>query len=207
LTGPLRILLCGAALLCVSACATTNTTFVSTWKAPGVHGINPLGKRIAAMVISPDPNRRRSAEVYLANDLTIRGARGVASYTILGLEPGTADSARMRLKEAGIEAVIVMRMVGKDQVTYGDPGGLSGSAYGSFGSYYSSYGVQMTYRTSTVQTDTTISIETLIYSLKDDKLIWAGTSRTINPENLSTLVTEVADGVAQAVAKQGLIAR
>ena len=200
----LRTLICSMALW-VSACETP-TTFTSTWKAPDAHRINGAGKKIAAVVLSSDVDRRRSAEVYLANDLTIRGARGVASYTLLGFDNRDANYARARLKEAGVEGVIVMRMVGKDQRTWGDPGGLSGSAYGSFGSYYS-YGMELTYSTSSIQTETVVSIETLIYSLKDDKLLWASTSRTTNPDNLSQLVDQVADAVAREAAKQGLIAR
>jgi hypothetical protein len=52
-----------------------------------------------------------------------------------------------------------------------------------------------------------VSIETLIYSLNNDKLLWAGTSRTSNPAGLSSLVDEVADAVAREVVKEGLIAR
>jgi hypothetical protein len=200
----LRPLICAVGLW-VSACASP-TTFTSTWKAPDAHRINGAGKKIAAVVISADKDRRRSAEVYLAGDLTIRGARGVASYTLLGFDNRDADYARARLKENGVEGVVVMRMVGKDQQVTGEPGGFSGSAYGSFGSYYS-YGMQLTYSTGSIRTDTVISIETLIYSLTDDKLLWASTSRTSNPDNLSDLVDEVADAVAREAAKQGLIAR
>jgi hypothetical protein len=200
----LRGLICGAAL-CLCACG--STTFISTWKAPDAHGINPIGKKIAALVISSDEGRRRSAEVYLSNDLTIRGARGVPAYTLIGLDHPNVDYARARFKEAGVEGVVVMRLVGHDQQVVVDPGGFSGAAYGSFGSYYSSYGMAMTYSTASVHTDTVVSIETLIYSLEKDELIWAGTSRTSNPEGLSSLVDEVADAVAREVAKQGLVAR
>jgi hypothetical protein len=65
----------------------------------------------------------------------------------------------------------------------------------------------MTYSPPSVRTDTEVSIETLIYSLNSDKLLWAATSRTTNPENLASLVDEVADAVANEVVKQGLIAR
>jgi hypothetical protein len=199
--------LCGTALFLLCACSTT--TFTSTWKAPGAQGIEPAGKTIAALVISSDAATRKSAEVYLANDLTIRGARGIAAYTLLGTDHGNGDYARSRLKEAGVDGVVVMRPVSKDQrVTY-TPGGTSstfGSYYGGFGSYYG-YGWQTTYSTGSVRTDTVVAVETLIYSLKDDKLLWAGTSHTTNPENLSHLVTEVADAVAKQAARQGLIAR
>jgi hypothetical protein len=204
LSQTLRGLICGAAL-CLSACG--STTFISTWKAADAHGIDPIGKRIAVLVISSDAARRRSAEVYLSNDLTIRGARGIPSYTLIGLDHPNVDYARAQFKEAGVEGVVVMRMVGHDQRVIVDPGGFAGSAYSSFGSYYSSYGMQVTYSTGSVQTDTVVSIETLIYSLSKDELIWAGTSRTSNPEGLSSLVDEVADAVAREVVKQGLIVR
>ena len=200
----LRVLIFGAAL-CLGACG--STTFISTWKAPDAQRIDPRGKNIAALVISSDVGRRRSAEVYLANDLTIRGARGIAAYTLIGLDRPSLDYARARFKEAGVEGVVVMRLVGHDQTVIVDPGGFSGSAYGTFGSYYSSYGMELSYSTGSVQTDTVVSIETLIYLLNKDQLLWAGTSRTSNPEGLSELVDEVADAVAKEVVKQGLIAR
>ena len=200
----LRGLICSA-LVCVGACG--STTFISTWKAPDAQRIDPIGKTIAALVISSDAAQRRSAEVYLANDLTIRGARGIAAYTLIGLDHPDVDYALARFKEAGVEGVVIMRMVGHDQRVVVEPGGFSSSRYRSFGSYYPSYGMVTTYSTGSVRTDTVVSIETLIYSLNNDKLLWAGTSRTSNPAGLSSLVDEVADAVAREVVKEGLIAR
>jgi len=205
LSSALRALGCVAAL-CLAACG-SNTTFISSWKAPDVNHISGAGKNIAALVISGDASQRRSAEVYLANDLTNRGAHGIAAYTLIGLENPSVDYARTRFKEAGVEGVVIMRLVGHDQTVIVDPGGFSGSVYGTFGSYYSSYGMAVSYSTGSVQTDTQVSIETLIYSLNHDKLIWAGTSRTSNPEGLQSLIIEVADAVAKEAAKQGLIGR
>jgi hypothetical protein len=204
LSRTLRSLICGVAL-CLSACG--STTFTSTWKAPEAQRVDPAGKTIAALVIARDKKQRRDAEVYLTHELTIRGAHAIAAYTLTGLEYPTLDYARARFKEAGVDGVVVMRLVGHDQRVIVDPGGFSGSAYGSFGSYYSSYGVGITYSTGSVQTDTVVTIETLIYSLTQDKLLWAGTSRTSNPEGLQSLVTEVANAVASEVARQGLVAR
>ena len=205
MTAALRGLICGA-VLCLGACATGNTTFISTWKSPDTNRINPSDKIIAALVISGDAKRRRDAETYLAYELSVRGARGVSAYTLIGLDHPTLDYARQRFKEAGVNGVVVMRLVGHDQTVIVDPGGFSGSVYGTFGSYYSSAGVAVSYSSGSTQTDTQISIETLIYSLNPDKLIWAGTSRTSNPDGLQGLVTEVADAVSKEVVKQGLVA-
>ena len=46
-----------------------------------------------------------------------------------------------------------------------------------------------------------ISVETLIYRLKDDKLMWASTSKTTNPDNLSSLIDDTADAIAKQVSK------
>jgi hypothetical protein len=48
------------------------TTFTLVWKAPGAQRVDPVGKRIAALVISSDKRRRRDAEVYLENSSTRR---------------------------------------------------------------------------------------------------------------------------------------
>jgi len=194
-----------SAALCVSACGTT--TFTTTWKAPDAQRVDPVGKSIAALVISPDKRQRRDAEVYLTHELTIRGMRGVAAYTLIGLDPPTVAYARTRFKEAGVEGVVIMRVVALDQQVTVDPGGFSGSAYTTFGSYYSSYGVGVYYSTGSVQTDTQVDIETLIYSLNQDKLLWAGTSRTSNPAGVQSLISEVADAVASEVVAQGVTGR
>ena len=205
MTRTLRTLLCAAVLGLCACCG--NTTFIQTWKAPDAHPVNPQDKSIAALVIAPDKKRRRDAEVYLTHELTVRGARGVAAYTLIGLDLPTVDVARERFKEAGVDGVVIMRLVAHDSQTIVDPGGFSGSAYTTFGSYYSSYGMALTYSTGSVQTDEWVTIETLIYSLNQDKLLWAGTSRTTNPEGLQGLVTEVANGVAGEIKKQGLVVR
>jgi len=200
----LRTVIC-AVLVGLSACS--STTFESTWKSPDAQPVNPQNKSVAALVISSDKKRRRDAEIYLAHELTVRGARGVAAYTLIGIDLPNVDVARERFKEAGVDGVVIMRLVAHDSQTIVDPGGFSGSAYTTFGSYYQSYGMSLTYSTGSVQTDEWLTIETLIYSLNQDKLLWAGTSRTTNPEGLQGLITEVANAVSRQVAKQGVVAR
>jgi hypothetical protein len=50
-----------------------------------------------------------------------------------------------------------------------------------------------------------VSVETLIYSLQRDKLLWASSSRTINPKDLASLVNEVAGATAREMITQGLL--
>lgn len=193
--------LCTALLL--AGCATT--TFTSTWKAPDVQAVNPAGKSIAAVFVSANESRRRSAEDLLVKDLDARGARGIAGYSVLP-EGGRTESeaARALFRKAGADAVVTMRVVGRDKrVTY-TPGYAVPAYYSAFGPYWG-YGWGMAYQPGYLQTDTEVSVETLVYSLKADKLLWASTSRTSNPANLDTLVREVAQATAKEMQKQGFL--
>jgi hypothetical protein len=198
-----NVLSLGAAVLLLSAC-TESTVFVSTWKAPDAGVISPGNRTIAAVFVSTDESQRRAAEDTLAADISARGSRGIASYAMLPAKQHyNADAARARLKEAGANGVVVMRVVSKDQqvtIQHNAPPAY----YGGFGPYWG-YGWNYAYSQPTVYTDTLISVETLIYSLDQDKLLWAATSRTTNPKDLPTLVTEVANATVTEMTKQGLL--
>jgi hypothetical protein len=154
---------------------------------------------VAAIFVSQDASQRRAAEVYIANDLTNRGIKGVTGYTLLADNHGNGEAARETLRAAGVDAAVVMRVLGKEQkVTY-TPGNTS-AYYGGFGPYYT-YGYTMVSSPASVSTDTVITVETLIYRLKDDKLMWASTSKTSNPDNLSALIDDTADAISKQVSR------
>lgn len=197
-----------ALLACISACATT--TFTSTWKAPGAQPITPAGKTIAAVFVARDESRRRAGEDALAADLRARGANPIAAYTILPNEHrGDGETARQLLRQAGAQGVVVMRVVGRDQILSYTPGvGYAfPTYYYGFGPYWG-YGWRTVYDPGYLTTDTVVSVETLVYSLQpQDKLLWASTSRTTNPSGLDALVNDVADATAKEMVKQGLLTR
>jgi len=194
-----------AILIAVAACAAT-TTFTSTWKAPDVPVVNPVGKTVATVFVSRDESKRRAGEDAMARSLNSYGAHGLPAYTVIPDESAVnAEQARAKLKEAGANAVVTMRVVGKDQqVTY-TPGYTAPSYYGGFGPYWG-YGWGTVSSPGYLQTDTLVSVETLVYSLDRDKLLWASTSRTTNPENIDSLIKEIADATANEMVKQGLLA-
>lgn len=201
----LRVVALGALLVLVSACVST-TTFTSTWKAPDAQGLSLSGKTIVAVFISRDESQRRAAEDTMAADLTARGARGIAGYTLLPIdEHGSGERARERFREAGANGVVTMRVIDKDQrITY-TPGYVFPPYYGAFGPFWG-YGWGAVYDPGYLQTDTLVSVETVVYSLDRDKLLWASTSRTANPRDIYRLVKEVADATSREMARQGFIA-
>lgn len=195
-----------AALVMLAACVAT-TTFTSTWKAPDAQVINPAGKTVAAIFVTRNEAQRRAGEDALAADISAHGAHGVPAYTLLPNEgPGDGDAVRAQLKAAGANGAVVMRVVGRDQrITY-TPGYVVPSYYYGFGPYWG-YGWGAVYDPGYLRSDTLVSVETLIYSLERDKLLWASTSRTTNPANLDALINEVANATAAEMVNEGVLGR
>jgi len=192
-----------AATFAVAGCATT--TFSSIWKAPDAPQIVLSGQKVAAVVMTPNDGTRRAAEDALAREISKRGADGVASYTFL-TDQDLKDqaAAKAHLQQAGVAGVVVMRVVSQDQsVTY-SPSTWSRGYYPSFGGYWG-YGWGAVYTPGYVRTDTIVNVETLVYSLTGDKLLWAGVSGTTNPSRVDAFVTEIVDEAAKEMRKSGLL--
>jgi hypothetical protein len=194
------------AALALGACA-TSTTFKSTWKAPDAGVLNPEGHRVAAVYITSDESSRREAEDTLVERLNAAGAQGVASYTLVpGSETKNIDSVRERLASAGVDGAVVMRVIDtKDRVRY-SPEPAFAPYYRHFWGYWG-YGWGAAYSPTRVDTDEVVSVETQIYSIRRDELLWAGTSRTVNPSKVKDFVNEVADAATKEMRKDGLLAQ
>lgn len=179
--------------------------FTSTWKSMDAYGESFKGKKVAAMVISNDDSLRVSGEEALSRELTARGMEGLTTYRIAPKEElKDADHARPWFERKGVEGVVAVRPVsaGKE-VTY-TPAMWTNPYYGSFWGYYG-YGWGNTYTPGSVSEDTVIVVETLIFSVPKDKLLWAGVSETRNPKNLQKFVEDLVKGAAKMMKKQGLI--
>lgn len=192
------------------ACSSSTTQFVSSWKAPDAQPLAFRNSKVVAVVMATNPTLRREAEDTLAREITERGAQGVAMYRILEeANSGNEDEARRALEAAQIKGVIVMRPVATEKEVVSVPApsrGTAGTEYyypTYYGGYYS-HGWGDPYE-SQLRTDTIVSVETLVYSLEQNKLVWSGRSKTTNPEKVDEFVKEVADAVADELKKEKLI--
>jgi len=201
-----------AVVLTAAACATT--TFQSTWKAPEVEPLNLKGAKVAALVISTDKGFRLPAEDALAQQITAQGAVGVAAYTLVS-DDVIRDEAKSRalMEKAGVAGVVSMRVVSNEQRITSTPStfwvGPPHSAFWGRPGWgrpgYWGWGWSSSFATPMIQTDTVVSLETLIFDLGRDKLVWVATSRTTNPSNVPSFIREVSGAAARELRRQGLI--
>ena len=200
-----RILAIGFLLLGPTACG--GTSFVNTWTDPTARPVDWSDQKIAGFVVSSREAMRKGAEESLARELTSRGAQGIAGYTVVPSEVGKdEEEAREYLEKAGVVGAVVMRVVGQDQQISATPGTVwyTGSYYPSFYGYWG-YGWSAVYQPGAIRSDTIVSVETLVYSVDQDKLLWAGRSETTNPKNVPKFINELVEEAGKQIRKAGLV--
>ncbi len=179
--------------------------FTSTWKSMDAYGVSFKGQKVAALVITNDDSLRVSGEEALSRELTARGMEGLATYRIAPKEElKDADHAKPWFERKGVQGVIAMRPVSADKVRTYNPGTWLNPYYGSFWGYYG-YGWGNTYIPGSVSEDTVVVVETLIFSVPKDKLLWAAVSETKNPKTLQKFVEDLVKEAAKVMKKQGLV--
>ena len=192
----------------VAAAACAATSFHSTWRNPAAEPLNFKGQKVCALIVSKEEGVRYGAEDALAREITKYGAQGIAAYTLIPKELiQDKEKAKEFLEKADVKGVVAMRVVGKDKEITSSPGGYwGGPAYATFwGAGYYGYGWGGVYSPGYVQTDTIVIVETLVYSLPQNKLVWAGQSETTNPSKVGPFIQELTAKAAAEMKKQGLI--
>lgn len=192
----------GVVLISVSAHA--GTKYKTTWRASEVGPQSFAGKKVAAVVISDDESLRMSSEEALVRELAARGVEGVPAYRIVPKEAlRKAETARPFFERAGLEGVIVLRPVSVDREQTYTPDTWAMPYYGSLWGYYG-YGWGSVTTGGYISTTTVLTVETLIFSMAKDRLIWAGVSETEDPKNAQRVVADLVKSAAKELKKQGL---
>jgi hypothetical protein len=199
-----------AAVACavlMGANAWAGTKLVSTWKAPDAQPGRLAGQKVVSAIVIPDETMRQGIEHVLAVELTKLGVQGVPIYSLV---PTTEirDEAKVRakLEQEGVAAAVVMRVLGRDQQFSGSPATYyAGPSYSTFYGGYWGYGWGGMYDPGYVKMETILSVETLVYSLRQNKLVWAAQVRITNPTDVHKILQELVGKMVSEMKKEGLL--
>lgn len=182
-----------------------STKIEKTWRDPDTTVDMSQVTKVLVVALLKEETNRRIAEDQM---VTYMKGKGVASYSYGKVNTNTMNEQQIaaQLKQDGFDAAVTMRLVdvSKD-VTY-TPGSFSTYPvyYRTFGGYYvrSWQGYSTPDRYNTTKTYT---VETNIYSLKQNKLVWSGITSTTDPNKVSKMMLEVADVLYKRMVKEGFV--
>jgi hypothetical protein len=179
--------------------------FTTSWRAPEASGVRFFGQKVAALVVTSDEPLRVSGEEQLARELTSRGMEGTPTYRIAPKEElGTAERAKPWFERAGINGVVALRPVSRERQVKYTPTVWTTSMYSTLWGYYG-YSWTAVYDPGAARTDTTLVIETLVYSVPLDKLLWGGVSTTTNPKEAPVFINQLVTAAVEEMKKRGLV--
>lgn len=204
LARPIALLAAAAALL--AGCASTSE-FVNMWKEPSFSG--QTLSNVLVVGAGRDMLLRRGYEDAMVRELAAIGVKGTSSYTILPDEKIEKDAIVRAISEGRYDGVIAARLVAMDEKTSYVPGYVSTypGYYGGWGGWYGGwYGA--TYSPGYMTTDTIARLETQVWDVRGEgKLIWAGMSESVNPQEAKNIMDEVAELTVSTLQRAGILPR
>lgn len=187
-------------VLVAAGCGSTaaTTTFVSSWKSPTAEPLQIKGTKVAAVVMLNDAASRRNAEEKLASQITARGGQGVPMYQVA--QTGYDEAAtRDAFAKAEVQGVVVMQPSEVD-LTTNTPIDYTTAPYNSYWGGYYEFGQPIV-----ADAGKSVQVTTLIYSLRQNQLVWAGKSKTSDAKTVDTLVADVSAATADELSRLMLL--
>jgi hypothetical protein len=179
--------------------------FLAAWKSPEVSRLNFAGKKVAALVITDSQSLQMSGEEALTRELTALGVMGTPTYRFVPREElKTADKAKSWFERAKVEGVVALRPVKRETGKEYSAVVWSSGYYPDFWGYYG-YGWTNVYVIPSSRETTIVTVETLVYDLTKNQLVWAATSETRDPKNLQDFVKDLVKETVKEMKKMKLV--
>ena len=187
--------------LTLSACSTA-TPIVSEWRNPA-YALGPF-KRIMVGGLSRETSVRRNFEDEFVIQLRAAGIDALASYRYIPEDEGIDENnLKQAAQKARADTVLFARSVKMEQKTNYGPTfpylsfGIFGSNVGASWSGLS--GAPGAYRYNEYTSETTL------YDVAKNEVVWTGTIKTTEPENVQTAIKSYVEAVMKALDAQNLL--
>jgi len=188
--------------LALNGCSTATPPIVSEWRNPA-YASGPF-KRIMVGGPSGETSVRRNFEDEFVVQLQGAGIDGLASYRYIPENEGIDENKlKQAAQKARADAVLFARSVKMEQKTNFGPTfpylsfGIFGSNVGA--SWSGLPGASGAYRYNEYTSETTL------YDVAKNELVWTGTTKTTEPENMQTAIKSYVEAVMKALDAQNLL--
>ena len=206
-----RLIALAACLLALTACNKGATTsFSQSYRNPGYE--ETVFKQVLVIGVASTEESRQAFENALSSAIASEGGTAAPSYTILPMEEQISEEQlHAVIEKEGVDGVLLSRLVSVDRETeytppkkYNKPRTRyypAGWGYGfGYGGFYGFYGTTYAevHEPGYFDSSTTLTLETNLYSVATNELVWTGRSETVDPQSID----EARASITQAVAKK-----
>ena len=201
----------GALLFC-AGCGGAGTQFSATWTSPDYAQMQDVDE-VLVVAVTETEVRRRIFEDSLVSKLQNEGISAYPSNQFHeSVDQMDEEEVEALIKERGIEAVIVTRVINIDRKDVVVPPSTTVSGYPSYGSpYYNSWygyyshGYAVTHDPGYTYEELTVSLETNLYDSANGKLIWSGQSDSFNPSSTQDVIGPTTEIIVDELVYQKLL--
>ncbi len=185
---------------------------ITSWFNPAYHG--RTFHKVLVIGVAQDLKLRADFEDTTAAQIMRPGIDTIPGNQIL-LRPDPKakpdlDYLRNQIRDNGIDAVVVTRLLRVDRKTVSIPSSTYVAPFPYY--YYSFYGYlgavyPIIYDPGYERVDTTVSVETNVYatSKPDGELVWTGLSQSFNPKSAKKIADNLVKEVPKQMEKDGLL--
>ncbi len=183
----------------------TSTKIVNSWREPDKHvHMNELNKVLVIALIENEINRYK-AEHQIVKYLD---GKGFVSHDYLddSFNQKNETEIMQKIKEDGFDGIVLMRLVDVDKETVFIPAenNYYPTDFQNFGDYYKMHHYR--YQTSGYYLTTkTYILETVIFSVRDNKIIWTGITETFEPDGIKKMTNEISKVIYKQMVQEGFI--
>ena len=212
-------LLCAVLLLMtlVACNKAASTSFSQSYRNPGYE--QTVFKQVLVIAVTQDEESRKTFEDALASAIAGQGGTAAPSYTVL---PDSSQVSEEQLyaviRTSGVDGVLLTRLLSVDKSSeytppkkYNNPQTRyypAGPGWGyGYGGYYGFYGTTYAevHSPGYFDTSTTLTLESNLYSVATNELVWTGRSETIDPHSIEEARASITKAVAQKLKSERLI--
>ena len=176
-----------------------STKLEKSWADPSFNAATtqPYTK---VLIIAPlkDASSQRVAEDKIAKQL--KQGVAVQSYTYLSTADSVKEVVDARLLKDGFDGIIVMKLKDVEKST----SYVQGSSYGGYHGYRGFYGYG-SYSPGYYTEDKTFMVETNHYSIRENKLLWSGTTSSLNPTSFDKTIDQIIYTIKYELQKKGFL--
>ncbi len=186
----------------LAGCSTSNF-IVNEWHNPAY--VAPAFRSVMVGGLSEQTSIRRNFEDEFLAQLRAAGVEALPSYRQIP-EDEKFDDVKLKqaARSAGADALIIARPVKVEQKTDYAPSYYPVPVFGIFGRHVS--GVwQGPYGGPSVTRYTEYTSETTLYDVTKDEVVWSGTVRTSEPQNVNSAVKLYVQAVMNALKEKNLL--